>query len=275
MSKENIIYKPKFWKPIKSEDIILNKSVFNNFGFDKHVHEEFAIGVIGKGSINGFLDGKNRIINKNTIMTINPDTAHSNWAHGEDIYWQAAIYLNQSFFSKISKENFNSKDIFFKSGLFEDETLSNELLSLTLSYERLELSELDYECKLIDILNKILLKNCKVKEQKNLSKHDLAILKAKEIMNDKLSEDLTLDDISSELDISKYYFLRLFKEQTHFSPHAYLMLKRLEKAKQLLQKGYSPIYVAHECGFNDQSHLNKRFKSFVGVTAKEYQKFFI
>ena len=248
-----------------------------NFGnlLDKHVHEEFALGVIGCGSMHGFIDGQHRTINKNTIMTINPDTAHSNWASGEDTYWHTAIYLSESYLSNISKENFNSKDIFFKSGLFEDEKVANEFLYLTLCYEKKEVSELDYECKLIDLLNKILLRNSKVKEQIKLSKHDLIILKAKEIMNDKLSDNLTLDDIAIELGISKYHFLRLFKEQTHFSPHSYLMLKRLEKAKQFLKKGHKIIDVAFECGFNDQSHLNKRFKSFVGITAKEYQKNFI
>lgn len=275
MKKENKSYKPKFWKPIKNEDIILNKSVFNNFGFDKHVHEEFAIGVIGEGFIDGFLDGKTRTINKKSIMTINPDTAHSNWSHGNSTYSQSAIYLNQSFLENVSQENFNSKNIFFKAGLLEDEALANEFLNLASSYEKNELLEIDYECRLIEILNKILLKNSEIIEQKKLSKHDLAIFRAKEFMNDNLSENLTLDDISYELDISKYHFLRLFKEQTHFSPHAYLMLKRLEKAKKLLQKGATPIDVAFSCGFNDQSHLNKRLKAFVGVTAKEYQKFFI
>ncbi len=272
---EKSLYQPKFWKPIKNEDIVLIKSVFNNFGFDKHVHEGFGIGVIGEGSIDAFIDGRLRTVNKKSIMTINPDTAHSNWSQNKNSYTQAALHLQPSFISNVVKENFNSHNMYFKTGLYENEALANEFLTLATSYENNELTELEYECKLVEITKKLLLSNGHVVEQNDVTKHNLAIFRAKEFMNDNLSDDLTLDDIAKEVDVSKYHFLRLFKEQTHFSPHAYLMLKRLEKAKRLLQKGESPISVAFACGFSDQSHLNRKFKAFVGVTAKEYQKFFI
>lgn len=272
---DNKEFKSKFWKPLPNENILINKSFFNNYGFDKHIHEEFAIGVIEKGYMDGFVDGRIRSINEASIMTINPDTAHSNWSRNNNSYTQAALYLNKSFIETLAKTNFETKDIYFKAGLLEDSSLAKEFLNLISSYEKNELTSIDYECKLIEILNKILLCNTKVQTQKILTKHDIAIYKAKEIMNDKLNEDLTLDEISKELDISKYHFLRLFKEYTHFSPHSYLMLKRLEKAKIMLQKGYAIIEVAYSCGFNDQSHLNRRFKACVGITPKEYQKFFI
>lgn len=268
-------FQSKFWKPIEKDDLILNKAFFNNYGFDKHFHEEYAIGVIGQGCIDGFVDGSTKTINKTSIMTINPDTAHSNWAHDNSTYSQSALYLKPSFLSEILKENFNSKQIHFKSGLLEDETLANEFLALTSSFENNVLSALEFECQIIELLNKILLANTSAQEQKGLNKHDIAIFRAKEFMQDNLSEDITLDNISKELDISKYHFLRLFKEHTYFSPHAYLMLKRIEKAKKLLQKGHTLIDVAYSCGFNDQSHLIKRFKSYLGITPGEYQKFFI
>lgn len=273
--KNDSVYQSKFWRPIPQNDIILNKALFQNYGFDKHIHEEYAIGVIGQGCIDGFLDGSTKLINKSSIMTINPDTAHSNWAHDNSTYSQSALYLNPSFLSTLLEENFKSKPVHFKSGLIDNESLANEFLALTSSYETGDLSSLDFECQLIDILNKILLINTTANEQKTLSKHDLAIYRAKEFMQDNLDVDLTLDNISEQLDISKYHFLRLFKEHTHFSPHAYLMLKRIEKAKKLLQKANSLVDVAYSCGFNDQSHLTKRFKAVVGITPGEYQKFFI
>ena len=81
--------------------------------------------------------------------------------------------------------------------------------------------------------------------------------------------------IAKELNISKYHFLRLFKDKTFLSPHAYLMSTRIEKAKFALQDGQSLIETAYGCGFNDQSHLNRRFKGVFGLTPKEYQNFFL
>ncbi len=274
-NKEKKRFESKLWKPIEHEGVILSKTVFNNSGFDKHIHEEFAIGVISHGEMNGFIDGTTKSINKKSIMTINPDTAHSNNAYNQNMYSQSAVNIHPSFLSTLIKENFSSKQVYFKTGLLEHESLSNEFISLMTSFENNELSTIDYECRLVEVLNKILLANTCVQEQKSLSKHDIAIMRAKEFMQDNLSMDITLDDIAQELDLSKFHFLRLFKKHTHFSPHVYLMLKRLERAKQLLQEGKSIIDAVYTCGFADQSHLNKHFKTYMGLTPKTYQKFFL
>lgn len=268
-------FESKLWKPIEHEGVILSKSIFNDSGFDKHIHEEFVIGVVSNGEMNGFIDGTTKSINKKSIVTMNPDTAHSNWSLKHNSYSQSAINIQQSYLDTVLKENFNSKEVYFKTGLLENETLSHEFISLMTEFENNELSIIDYECRLIEVINKILLANTCVHEQGSLSKHDIAIIKAKEFIQDNLTMDITLDDIAQEVDVSKYHFLRLFKKHTYFSPHVYLMFKRLEQAKKLLQQGKNIVDVVYSCGFSDQSHLNKHFKSYVGLTPKVYQKFFI
>lgn len=268
-------FESKMWKPIKHEGVILSKTTFNDSGFDKHIHEEFAIGVLLNGEMSGFIDGSTKSVNKKSIMTINPDTAHSNNSFNHNIYSQSAINIDPTYLTNLLKENFSSKQIYFKTGLFENEELANEFISLMISFEKDELTTLDYECRLIEVINKILLANTSVQEKNNLTKHGIAINRAKEFMQDNLNMNITLDDIANELDLSKYHFLRLFKKHTHFSPHVYLMFKRLEQAKKLLQQGNNIIDVVYTCGFTDQSHLNKHFKAYVGLTPKVYQEFFI
>ena len=268
-------FQSKFWKPIPNDEIVLNKAIFTNSGFDKHIHEEYAIGIISQGVMDGFVDGSSKKISRSFIQTINPDTAHSNRALNNETYSQYSMYLKPSFLNSIFKENFNSNPRYFKAGLFEDKHLANRLFYLISQQDKKFLTTIDYESELIGILHEILLKNTTVQQQRKLSKHDLAIYRAKEFIQDNLSSDLTLEDIAKQIDISKFHFHRLFKEHTHFSPHAYLMQKRIDKARKLLQKGCALANVAYECGFNDQSHLTKRFKAFVGLTPKEYQKFFI
>ena len=270
MSKKE--FECKIWKPIEKESVILSKTSFNDFGFDKHIHEEYAIGVVSEGIMDISFDGTNKSINKKSLMTFNPDTMHSNWSINKNSYSQMAIYLHPSFISNFIEKNFNSKEIFFRTKLLENETLANELISLIEEYENDNLTILEYECRLIDLLNKIVLNNSAIINKNKTSNN--VISKAKEFMQDSIELDITLDDISKELNISKFYFAKLFKEHTHFSPHAYLMIKRLEKAKQLLQTKADITTVAQDCGFTDQSHLNKRFKKYLGITPKTYQKFF-
>jgi AraC-like DNA-binding protein len=266
----------KLWKPIENENVILSKSSFNNFGFDKHIHEEYAIGVVSNGFMDLSFKGTNKSINKKYIMTFNPDTMHSNWSINKNSYTQMAIYFHPTFLAKFLEESFNDKEIFFKDKLLENESLSNELTSLINDYENNDLLTLEYECRIIELFNKILTTNAD-SNQSISSKNSWSsniIVKAKEYMQDNINENITLDDIAQELKLSKFHFSRIFKEETHFSPHTYLMIKRLEKAKQELQNGISISQVAQLSGFSDQSHLNKRFKKYLGVTPLKYRNFF-
>lgn len=275
MKKENeVIYDAKFWKPKINEDIVLHKAHFNNYGFDKHVHEDYTIGVIFEGQMDAFVDGTKKQLNKASIITINPDETHACQTKYKEGYKHYSIYLKPNFIKKLQDENFFDKELIFSKGSLQNEYLAANLIRLIAQNENNLSSKLDFECQMVSTLNTLFLSNSKAKLQLSLSSHDKMIEKAKEFINDNISNDLSLDDISNELDISKYHFLRLFKQKTFLSPHSYLMLKRIEKAKDSLQKGESLVNTAYMCGFNDQSHLNRRFKSQVGITPGEYRKFF-
>jgi AraC-like DNA-binding protein len=74
-------------------------------------------------------------------------------------------------------------------------------------------------------------------------------------IEENLERPLSLDRLSAEAELSKYYFARLFREEVGQSPWAYVRHARLEKAKTLLEQGASPAAAALESGFFDQSHL--------------------
>jgi len=97
----------------------------------------------------------------------------------------------------------------------------------------------------------------------------------KEILCDNLDIDITLERVSKELNINPYTLLRNFKSSVGVTPHAYRMNHRIELAKKLLKNSTSISQVALECGFCDQSHLNRHFKAITAATPKEYQLNFI
>jgi len=189
-------------------------------------------------------------------------------------YKHYSMYLKPSFVKKLEEEHFNKQELYFSSGVFQNEQLALRLINILNQNETKQSNKIDFECEIINTLTTLFSRNSKAKESVNFLAHDKMISRAKEFINDNLHLDIALGDISDELDVSKYHFLRLFKQKTHISPHNYLMLKRIEKAKHFLQKGESLINTAYSCGFNDQSHLNRRFKSLVGVTPGTYKNFF-
>jgi AraC-like DNA-binding protein len=87
-----------------------------------------------------------------------------------------------------------------------------------------------------------------------------------------LGDPLSLDLLADEAGLSKHYFARLFREEVGQTPWAYVRNARLEKAKDLLKEGASPVTAALEAGFFDQSHLTNVMKEAEGTTPKKYQQ---
>ena len=92
-------------------------------------------------------------------------------------------------------------------------------------------------------------------------------------INEYLSHDIKLMDLSALLDMSQFHFGRRFKQSMGVSPHQYLIGRRVERAKQLLKSSDLAIAdIALQCGFNSQSHLGKSFRELTGVTPSRYRK---
>lgn len=91
-------------------------------------------------------------------------------------------------------------------------------------------------------------------------------------INDYLNRDLHLAELANLVQISPYYFSRLFKQSIGVTPHQYVTQCRIEKAKQLLKRrDLSITYISQQVGFHDQSHFSKTFCKIVGVTPKKYR----
>lgn len=92
-------------------------------------------------------------------------------------------------------------------------------------------------------------------------------------INSHLHQNLNLDEIAAIAQLSPYHFLRLFNQKMGITPHQYILQRRIEKAKHLLQHSEQGIAdIAMRTGFCDQSHLTRCFKRIFGVTPKQFQK---
>lgn len=88
-----------------------------------------------------------------------------------------------------------------------------------------------------------------------------------------LSQDLSLEDLASQIGFSPSHFARLFRQATGESPHQFVLYQRVERARHLLQETEAPlIQIAAECGFANQSHLTTVFKDYFGLTPRTYRR---
>jgi AraC family transcriptional regulator len=92
-------------------------------------------------------------------------------------------------------------------------------------------------------------------------------------IEDHLDVNPSLEQIAAVARLSSYHFARQFKSATGLPPHQYVIARRVERAKQLLQldSDLSLAEVAARAGFSDQSQFSHHFKRVVGVTPRQFR----
>lgn len=110
---------------------------------------------------------------------------------------------------------------------------------------------------------------CNIKVKVVLNKDD-RIKSVVEYLNciDSIS-DGTLDELAGHVFLSKSRLSHLFKEQVGISLNQFLVIEKMRKTYEYLNKGYNITDAAIKAGFNNSSHFANTNKSMLGLTANE------
>jgi AraC family transcriptional regulator len=104
---------------------------------------------------------------------------------------------------------------------------------------------------------------------------DRELRRATELMQARLSENVSLCELASAVGLSESQFTRAFKARTGEPPHRYLMGLRTDHARRLLQTTNLPIAeIASSCGFASQEHLTRVMRARLSTTPAALRRSF-
>jgi AraC family transcriptional regulator len=93
------------------------------------------------------------------------------------------------------------------------------------------------------------------------------------LIQTRYAQPLRLETIARSVGLSSYHFARLFKAETKFSPHEFLIVTRIDRAKILLKMTVKSIKeIAFECGFRSEVSFVTTFKRRTRLTPTEFRK---
>ena len=106
-----------------------------------------------------------------------------------------------------------------------------------------------------------------------LSSIQLPVEKAAQILLQQYSQDISIQDLASQVGLSRSTLFRQFKKHYHKSPQQFLLETRLLKARTLLTDTQLSIKeITLEVGYQDQLVFSKAFKHFFSVSPKFYRQ---
>lgn len=107
-----------------------------------------------------------------------------------------------------------------------------------------------------------------VRKQRSTSNNQL-VKSILAIVDQEIDREMTLHTVADRLFVNSSYLSRLFKQETGVSFSAYVLERKMERAKAVLQEGGKVYDAARLVGYRDVSYFTKVFRKYWGVTPGE------
>lgn len=242
--------------------------------FPNHFHDFYVIGFMEAGKRHLWCKGKEYDTTKGNLILFNPGDNHFCSPINNEVMDYRAINIKEEVMrNAITEITGESYAPYFKDNLVYQSDITSAIKDV---YDAIVQNDikLHKEEVFYALIEQVLLEHCEPYKHQNIVIANTEIQHLCEYIKGHYSENITLDDICEKTQFSKYYMIRSFTKEIGLSPYRYLQSIRINEAKVLLEKGVSLLDVAMQCGFSDQSHFTNFFKSFIGITPKQYQKIF-
>ena len=103
-------------------------------------------------------------------------------------------------------------------------------------------------------------------------KHQQTIKRATQYIRDNYNLSLDIDQLAKRANLSKYYFIKLFKEFMHVTPYEYVINYRINEAKKYIRMTQCKVsQISDHVGFNDECNFIRTFKRVTGMTPLQYR----
>lgn len=226
-----------------------------------HYHDFYKIIFFVKGNVLYNIEGKKYELSTYDIVLVLKNQLHRPEISNESEYERYVLYLSEEMINEDERLSYCFKEAGDKhiNVLHLNASDNSKILEL---FQGAEL-KIKSDSYANDIYAKLLIYELLLKLSESVYHNGLGfngtihyndkIIEACEYINSNLNEELSVEALAERFYISKYYFMRQFKNQTGLSVHQYIVEKRLQYTKKLVENGEKVTMACIEAGFNDYS----------------------
>jgi AraC-like DNA-binding protein len=261
-----------FWQAGHLGGLELLSARYIDHRFAPHAHDGYAIAVIESGAERYRYRGVEHLAPAGSLALINPDEVHTG-SKGDDDGWRYRVFYPEAEQVRAVLDELELPIAglpALRGSVHRDADLVDGFLCLHRLLESPS-SALEQQTAWRDALLALFRRHARLPDPAMPGREPLAVLRAKDLLRERLAEPPSLEALAAEVNLSPFHFARTFRRATGLPPHAWLKQQRLDQARALLKAGCAPVNVAAQLGFADQSHLTRQFKQAYGVGPGEYR----
>ena len=243
-----------------------------------HAHYFTELFYVLHGTGKFTVGGNSFSVKENNLVIINPNVEHTETSLKSSPLEYIVLAIENLSFSFGPEESENSFKIYnFSPYRQETEFYLKALL------KEIKVNGLKYETICQDILEILIIEmirhtnySLSISSSNTYSKKiNKECGTVKRYIDANYKQNITLDLLSNISHMSKYYLIHSFQNFTGFSPISYLIKKRIDESRALLESAdYSIAQISEITGFSSPSYFSQVFKGQVGVSPAEYRKNF-
>ncbi|RWN35197.1 MAG: AraC family transcriptional regulator [Mesorhizobium sp.] len=234
---------------------------FHGSAFDLHRHDTYAIGVTLHGVQTFRYLGAARHSLPGQIIVLHPDELHDGGAGTEDGLRYRMLYLEPS----LMLDCLGGVSLpFVRDGVVADAAFCATLLSALGPLEQ-ELDELFVDDFLTQLMQSLIRHGGQSAKPMTRTAWRAAAL-ARDYLTENLNRPVRSGELEAVTGLDRYALSRHFRAAFSTSPHRFLVMRRLQRARRMIAAGEPLAQIAVEAGFSDQSHFIRQFKKAFGMT---------
>ncbi|MFI8994013.1 AraC family transcriptional regulator [Streptomyces sp. NPDC053542] len=262
----------RHWRYAGLPGLDLLRARYVRHAFPRHSHEGFVLGAVSGGIEEVGLPGGTVRAGHGSVVMINPEVPHSARAGVDEGWSYSTLYPSAALIAEIAAETTALRGTpGFTESVVDDPRTSRLIHEVHRAAE-------DGNALAADSLLRIAVARLLRRYGGPLpgltprAAGAAGAARAREILQERLTDPPSLEQLAAQLGTSPFALLRAFKRAYGMPPHAWLTDARVRRARHLLDRGSTPAEAAVAVGFTDQPHLNRHFTRIVGVPPGAYRR---
>ena len=236
---------------------------FREHRYPPHVHDVWTVFVVDHGGIRYDLDRHDRAASRHGVSVLPPHVVHDGRPATDAGFVKRVLYLE----ADVIGEHLIGRAV------DNPELLDEDLRRLVSRlHEALECSDDRLEAEtLVALATERIRAHLGDPSDDGPVSPDL-VEAFRAYLDAHLFEPITIRAAAEELGVRPTQIARAFSSSLGIAPHAYVLGRRLEAARDRILRGQPLADVAADVGFVDQAHLSRRFRKFLGATPGQFRR---